>query len=244
MTPRIRHPATTAAALALGGCAQLPAIPIHGAALLEETRAALDTRPQRIELAPAARPMLQRGDSFVFGRSTVARVASADAGGLTWTLHDGRSLRSTRDFFAPPLSIAHEARQVHSTIDGDPAALWPLATGKRVSFEETRRTTWTSTGHVRDVRLRWACEVVDARMSFVPAGDFATWHVRCSAYPPNFPLPTQTVTWDYAPSLGHYVRRTWFEGQRQRVTMLSAALPGRVATAARIDAVLARLAAQ
>ena len=76
MTPRIRHPATTAAALVLGGCAQLPAIPIHGAALLEETRAALDTRPQRIELAPAARPMLQRGDSFVFGRSTVARVAS------------------------------------------------------------------------------------------------------------------------------------------------------------------------
>ena len=79
-------------------------------------------------------------------------------------------------------------------------------------------------------------------MSFVPAGDFATWHVRCAAFSPNFPLPLQTITWDYAPSLGHYVRRTWFEDRRQREVMLSAALPGKAATPARIEAVLARLA--
>ena len=49
---------------------------------------------------------------------------------------------------------------------------------------------------------------------------------------------------DYAPSLGHYVRRTWFADRRQREVMLSAALPGKAATPARIEAVLARLAAE
>lgn len=242
MNPWPRAVAATAA-LALGGCAQLPAVPFHGDSLLEQTRAALDTRPQRIALAPAARPNLQRGDVFVFGRSTVSRVSAASAQSLTWTLADGRSLRGTRDFFVPPLAADYPGRRVQSTISGQPARLWPLAAGKRVSFEETRRTTWNETGHVATVRRRWDCEVVDARVSVVPAGDFATWHVRCSAYAPGFPLPMQTITWDYAPSLGHYVRRSWFEDRRQRVAMLSAALPGRLATPARIEAVLARLAA-
>lgn len=243
MIHRTRNIAAAAAALALGGCAQLPAVPFHGEALLEQTRAALDVRPQRIELAPALRPSLQRGDTFVFGRTTVTRVAAADTRTLTWALADGRSMRSPRDFFAPALSSENPGRRVDSTIAGDPSALWPLAAGRRVSFEETRRTTWSETGHVKETRLRWECEVVDARVSLVPAGDFATWHVRCSAHYPNFPLPMQTVTWDYAPSLGHYVRRSWFEGRRQREVMLSAALPGRIATPTRIDAVLARLAA-
>ena len=57
-------------------------------------------------------------------------------------------------------------------------------------------------------------------------------------------VPLQTITWDYAPTLGHYVRRTWFEGRRQRKVMLSAALPGKVATPALIEAVLARLAGE
>lgn len=243
MPPRPRTVAATAA-LALGGCAQLPAIPFHGDALLEQTRAALDSRPQRIELAPAPRPKLQLGDTFVFGRSTVSRVSAASAQSLTWTLADGRSLSGTRDFFVPPLLVDVPGRRVESTISGEPARLWPLAAGKRVSFEETRRTTWTETGYVATVQRRWDCEVVDARVSFVPAGDFAAWHVRCSAYAPNFPLPMQTITWDYAPSLGHYVRRSWFEERRQRVAMLSAALPSGVATPARIEAVLARLAAE
>lgn len=97
---------------------------------------------------------------------------------------------------------------------------------------------------MREIRQRWDCEVVDARVSFLPPGDFATWHVRCSAFSSNFPVPLQTITWDYAPTLGHYVRRTWFEGRRQRKVMLSAALPGKVATPALIEAVLARLAGE
>lgn len=56
-------------------------------------------------------------------------------------LADGCSLRSTRDFFAPPLSAEYSGQRVDSTIGGDHSALWPLAAGKRVSVAETRRTT-------------------------------------------------------------------------------------------------------
>jgi len=143
------------APLALVGCAQLPAIPLHGDALLEHTRSAFDIRPQPVDLAPAARPALQRGDTFVFGRTTLTRVAAASAHTLTWTQPDGRKLRATRDFFAPALAADYPGRRVTSTIEGDPSALWPLAAGKTVRFEETRRTTWDETGHVEQTRRRW-----------------------------------------------------------------------------------------
>ena len=75
------------------------------------------------------------------------------------------------------------------------------------------------------------------------AGDYDTFHVRCEAHRPDLPLrvPVQVMAWDYAPSLGHYVRRQWFEGGQARESVLSAALPAEVATPARLDQVLQRL---
>ena len=75
----------------------------------------------------------------------------------------------------------------------------------------------------------------------MPAGDFETFHVRCKSYRQDFFLQLQTITWDYAPSLGHYVRRTWYERGRPRQSQLAAALPGALATAPRVAATLERL---
>jgi hypothetical protein len=56
--------------------------------------------------------------------------------------------------------------------------------------------------------------------------------------------PIQVVYWDYAPRIGHYVRReSWLpRSGRRSVRELSAALPAALANPRRIDAVLERLA--
>ena len=83
----------------------------------------------------------------------------------------------------------------------------------------------------------------ETRSVSVPAGDFDSFHVRCEALRADLPVrvPLQVVSWDYAPSLGHYVRRTWFDAGRQRETALAAALPAPLATPARIAATRQRL---
>ena len=124
---------------------------------------------------------------------------------------------------------------------GNPGALWPLRVGRTVSFDETRTTTLPSFGIERRTTLRWDCSVRETRSVSVPAGDFDTFHVSCKAYRQDFFLLLQTITWDYAPSLGHYVRRTWFDAGRQRETALAAALPAPLATPARIAATRQRL---
>lgn len=228
-------------ALVISGCAQLPAGGLQDAldALTPTPRAQTVT----IELPPAPRPAVRTGDTYVFGASSVRRVAAVTATGLTWTTTDGERYRSSREFFAPLLEQARPQQRHRSTLSGQPGALWPLSVGRQVSFEETRVTWLATVDREITTRLRWDCEVQDARLSSVPAGDFETFHVVCKAYRQGFFLPLQTVTWDYAPSLGHYVRRTWFEGGRAREATLAAALPASLATPPRIAATLQRLAA-
>lgn len=240
MAPAALRILTWTLALLVAGCAQLPA------GGLQEALDALTPTPRveavAIELPPAPRPSVRAGDTYVYGASSVRRVAAVGATSLTWTTTDGQSFRSSREFFAPLLEQSNPRQRHRSTLSGQPGALWPLSVGKRVSFEETRVTWLATVDREVTTRLRWDCEVQDARLSSVPAGDFETFHVVCKAYRPGFFLPLQTVTWDYAPSMGHYVRRTWFEGGRSRQATLAAALPASLATPPRIAATLQRLA--
>jgi len=240
---RVCLPLLSCAAVAvLAGCSQIPAVGLHLDEVVDGVRQAFDVGPVPVSLAPAPRPRYQRGDTFFFGRTTMRQLRSVSPKALEWTTEDGDTIVTTADFFAPYLGYTPPGQRVESRLKGDPSALWPLEIGKRVSFEETRRITHDNTGTVRTRAFRWQCEVVDARLSIVPAGDFDTFHVRCRSFYPSFPLPLQEVSWDYAPSLGHFVRRTWLDGRRTRELQLTAALPGRVATERRRAAVRERLA--
>lgn len=225
---------------ALGaGCSHLPSGGLQDAIDALAPEAAVAGIPPA--LAPAPRPQVRVGDTYVFGASSVRRVAAVSATALTWTTTDGRRLRTGRDFFTPVLELTLPEQRTTSQLSGQPAAFWPLSVGKTVSFTESRTTSLNGFDRTFQTQLRWECEVVDTRVSQVPAGDFETFHVSCKAFRSGLFLPLQTVTWDYAPSLGHYVRRTWFERGRLRQTMLGAALPGSLATAPRIAATLERL---
>ena len=221
------------------GCSHLPSGGLQDAINALTPAASVATPP--LLLPPAPRPTARVGDTYVFGAASVRRVAAVSPTALTWTTTDGQRLRTGRDFFTPVLEQTLPDRRIASQLSGQPTNLWPLSVGKTVTFNELRTTTLTTFNRTVQTPLRWECEVVDARVSQVPAGDFDTFHVSCKAYRQDFFLLLQTITWDYAPSLGHYVRRTWYERGRPRQSQLGAALPGSLATEPRVASTLERL---
>lgn len=236
-----RAPTALLGAALLAGCSHLPSGGLQDAA--EALRRDEAPAPPPLVLADAPVPTRRVGDTFVFGRGTVRRVVAVSGSQVEWATTDERRYRSSVHFFAPVLAFDTPHEQRRSVLRGNPGALWPLRVGRRVAFDEERTTRLGPLGLERRITLRWECAVLDARVVSVPAGDHDSFHVRCQAHRGDLPLrvPLQVVSWDYAPALGHYVRRQWFEGGRSRESVLGAALPARVATPERVAAALERL---
>jgi hypothetical protein len=236
-----RAAALLLASAALAGCGHLPSGGWQDAA--DALRPEATPEPPPVVLAPAAAPARRVGDTFVFGRSTVRRVAALPGGQIEWATTDDRRYRTGAHFFTPVLGFDTPDEARRSVLRGNPGALWPLRVGREVAFDELRTTRLKRLGIERQVPLRWRCAVLEARPVSVPAGDYDSYHVRCEAHRSDLPVrvPLQVVSWDYAPALGHYVRRQWFEGGRARESVLSAALPARLATPERMEALLDRL---
>lgn len=241
MSRPLRLTALLLAAAALGGCAHLPSGGWQDAA--DALRLEEPPSPPPVVLAPAAAPARRVGDTFVFGRNTVRRVTALPPGQIEWAASGERRYRTSAHFFTPVLRFDTPDEERHSVLRGNPGALWPLSVGREVEFDELRTTRLKRLGLERQIAFRWRCEVLAARPVSVPAGDYDSYHVRCESRRSDLPvrLPTQVVSWDYAPALGHYVRRQWFEGGRARESVLSAALPAGLATPERVDALLERL---
>ncbi len=228
-------------AAALVGCAKLPT------GMVSDARESL-SRPSAevvpVQLPAATRPTYRVGDTFVFGRTGVERVARVGRDTVEWAGPEGQGFVTGVDFFTPILQQVREGREIRSSLRGEPAALWPLQVGRRVVFEELRTEPGVVTGKPSETLLQWTCEVEDARLSVVPAGDFPSFHVVCRSRRSGIPLVLQTARWDYAPSLGHFVKYSWNEGGRRQELFLSAALPGPLATPQRLKRLLERLQTQ
>jgi hypothetical protein len=240
--PRLvaRSCAVVAAGL-LAGCAQLPSGLVSDAT---EVLARPATQAPPLNLPPAARPSYRVGDTFVFGRTGMERVSRLARDTVEWTGPEGQTFLTRVDFFAPLLQHQRWGRDLSSTLRGDPSALWPLQVGRSVRFDELRSAPGLLPGASEPSTFSWTCEVEGTRLASVPAGDFPAFHVVCRSRRAGLPLVLQTARWDYAPSLGHFVRHTWNEGGRGQELVLSAALPGELASAKRLQRLLERLQTQ
>lgn len=229
---------------ALAGCQSLPSGLLGDVQRSMQTEAAGVRAP--VLLPPAPRPVYRVGDSFVFGRSSVRTVSAVAPGAISWRSGSAapggtvQTYRSAPELFAPVLDFPGQSDTPVSRIANRQGTLWPLQAGRSARFDEWRRPARPGAAE----RLyRWACEVGEPRVVSVPAGDFASYPVSCRSSQDGLPLATQVLSWDYAPSLGHYVRRSWLDNGRQRETRLSAALPAELATPERMARVLQRLQA-
>lgn len=237
-----------ASLVVLGGCASLERVAEDVDRAVAEVRESVYGVQTAIELPPADRPIYREGQTFIYDRDSVRQVRELGDGFVSWGSGDRELFRTSEHFFLPRVYQDYDDRTRRRTFDGDPGALWPLAVGKQVEFVEQRSIYLKQSGTTERTTRRWQCEVGESRVSHTPAGDFDSHRVTCRSYREGFSSlrslsPVQVVYWDYAPSLGHYVRReSWSpRSGRRTVRTLSAALPAELANPARIDAVLQRL---
>jgi hypothetical protein len=237
-----------AAAVVLGGCASLERAAEDVDRVVADVRESVSAVPAAIELPPATRPVYREGQTFVYGRDRVRQVRELGDGFVSWGNRDRELFLTSEHFFLPRIYQDYEDRTLRRTFDGDPGALWPLTAGKEVAFVEQRSIYRKQSGTTDRTTRRWRCAVEQPRVSHTPAGAFDSYRVTCRSYRQGFSSlrslsPIQVVYWDYAPTIGHYVRReSWSpRSGRRNVRTLSAALPAELASPQRIDAILRRL---
>lgn len=199
-------------------------------ALLAAAAAALPTQ--------AALPRYEPGDAFVFSDGRVERVVSTKGDRLTWAGISGASYRRSRNFVVPVLQWRNGRGIGTREVRGDPDALWPFGKSKSARFRvitETRANPQAA--KKRSVSL-WVCKAGKPTVFAVPAGTYDTIPVKCDRYSSTTMRLLEQREWDYAPELGHYVRRVTVNYLRgtTRKAELVAALSGPAASKARLTA--------
>lgn len=188
--------------------------------------------------APIDLPRYQRGDAFVFSDGRVERVIRDDGTRLTWAGLSGASYRRSRNFVVPVLQWRSGRGTGTREVRGNPDALWPIGKSKSARFRvitETRANPQAAPK--RSVSL-WECKTAKPKQFTVVAGTYEAIPVKCDRYSPTTMRLLEQREWDYAPELGHYVRRVTVNYLRgtTRTVELVAALSGPAASKARLTA--------
>ena len=163
--------------------------------------------PVSERLGAAEMPSYGKGDKFVFAGGRTEKVLAVSGDKVRWQREDGRELLRVRDFVRPPLAWETQNRRGDQSIKNGPGALWPLAIGKVDTFRARRSMTSKASGEVSARNRDYDCSVETAETVAVPAGTFDTFRVTCRRYSGSGKRLVETRTWNYAPEVGHYVRR-------------------------------------
>lgn len=187
---------------------------------------------------PVALPQYQPGDAFVFSDGRVERVIAAKGDSLTWAGLGGASYKRSRNFIVPVLQWRSGRGVGTREVRGDPDALWPFGNAKSARFRvitETRANP--RAGRKRSVSL-WVCKAGKLKTFTVTAGTYDAVPVKCDRYSPTTMRLLEQREWDYAPEIGHYIRRVTINYLRgtTRTVELVAALSGPAAGKARLTA--------
>lgn len=188
---------------------------------------------------PVPLPDYQPGDSFVFSDGRVEQVREVNGDTIVWSRLRGETYEKPRNFLLPITSWRNGRSFGSRRVLGSPDKLWPITGRGSARFRVITefRTTALATP-TRSVSL-WMCSNAKPRRITVPAGTFSTIPFQCKRYSTTTMRPLQRLEWDYAPAVGHYVRRSsinYVRGTRQSVELV-AQLSGPGATAARLKAI-------
>lgn len=195
--------------------------------------------------APVALPDYEPGDAFVFSDGRVERVIEAEGPRLTWAGLSGANYQRSRNFVVPVLQWRSGRATGRREVHGNPDALWPIGKSKSARFRVVTETRANPQAAARRSVSLWVCKTGKPRAFIVPAGTYEAIPVKCDRYSPTTMRLLEQREWDYAPDLGHYVRRVTINYLRgtNRSVELVAALSGPAASKARLTA-LARAARQ
>ncbi|MCL9999249.1 MAG: hypothetical protein NBV68_07695 [Erythrobacter sp.] len=216
-------------------------MPIFAAALASAAAVAVP--------APVPLPEYEPGDAFVFSDGRVERVVEAGEMRMTWAGLSGARYKRSRNFVVPVLEWRSGRATGRREVHGNPDALWPIGSGKgggkSARFRVVTETKANSQAASRRSVSLWVCKTGKLKLFTVAAGTYEAIPVKCDRYSPTTMRLLEQREWDYAPDLGHYVRRVtvnYLRGTTRKVELV-AALSGPSASKARLAA-LARAARQ
>lgn len=195
--------------------------------------------------APVPLPDYEPGDAFVFSDGRVERVIDTGDTRMTWAGLSGASYKRSRNFVVPVLEWRSGRATGRREVHGNPDALWPIGKSKSARFRVVTETKANAQAAPRRSVSLWVCKTGKLRLFTVKAGTYEAIPVKCDRYSPTTMRLIEQREWDYAPELGHYVRRVTVNYLRgtSRTVELVAALSGPAASKARLTA-LARAARQ
>ncbi|MEZ5647792.1 MAG: hypothetical protein R3E60_02350 [Alphaproteobacteria bacterium] len=178
------------------------------------------------ETVPANLPDYAVGDAFLFDNGVAEIVVGTSGDTILWQIGDRLSVTAYRNFVLPRLQW--ETREGSgrlwsgfSTFNIVPTSLWPLVSGKRLSFTSTDVERNEVTGREETYKQTWDCRVGDLEAVTVPAGTFEVYKISCSRYQGN--VWVQGYNWYYSPQVGHYVKRvfTWFHSNPVEISLVA-----------------------
>lgn len=187
---------------------------------------------------PTTLPDYAPGDSFVFSDRRVERVIAADDDYITWAGLSGPSYKRSRNFIIPVLQWRTGRAAGTREVRGKPDEIWPLDRPRSGRFRVITNIKTNPQATAKRSASLWACKTSKARNFTVAAGTYNAIPVVCDRYSSTTMRLIERREWDYAPDLGHYVRRVSLNYLRgtTRTVELVAALSGPAATKARLTA--------
>ncbi len=213
-------------------------IPVWVGAVAAVAAAASSEAPR----PPAELPAYAIGDAFVFSDGRVEQVAGIDGDTISWKGLQGGAYQRNRNFVTPPSSWRMDQGEGRRIPSQRAAAIWPLVAGKSVRFTVINETRLASDRPWERNMSLWTCKVGPHHDTTTSAGSFDVFTIGCELYSPVNMRLLERVAWDYAPDLGHYVRRTNVDYLAARTTtiVLTSALHGHAATRERLAALAAQ----
>lgn len=153
-----------------------------------------------------ALPTYDPGTTFVYSDGRVDTVLDVDGDTVRWLRDRTTSYTARVDFAQPWSSWASPNVSGQRYFSGAASGLWPLLPGKQAEFSaRTVIRDEAQPGVVRKSEERWSCQVGDRHQVSVVAGVFDAVEVACRRTVGGS-APQLTRIWQYAPSIGHYVR--------------------------------------
>lgn len=177
-------------------------------------------------------------DAFVFSDGRVEQVVRVEGESVVWSGLGGSPYVRSRNFIVPVLSWQTGRGVGIRTVRGEPDRLWPLAGPASARFRVITETQVNPMAAARRTVSLWSCRTNRPHTVQVRAGSFLAIPIACDRYSAASMRLTERLEWDYAPEIGHYVRRSSFDYLRgaRRTIELVATLSGPSATRSRLAA--------
>jgi hypothetical protein len=191
-----------------------------------------------LSIGTAALPRYRPSDAFVFSDGRVERVVRVTGDVITWKGLTGAAYTRDRNFIVPVLSWRAGRGVGRRTLKGDPDQIWPMDKPRSVRFRVVAETRSKPGAGWRRTATLWTCKSQKPGKVTITLGTYDTIGVKCDRYSGTTMRLIERLEWDYAPALGHYVRRSAVDYVRSRRTTitLTAALTGPAANQRRLAA--------